>query len=117
MSKVTNIRLESGAVTYVPEREAIPPSKEIDGNVTVNNTGNPGSPAHYAISFNVGVYAENEGVKSISNVYWNDSIVAETRNAPYHEVEDESARRLPAMLREAADLIQKAMDDHDAEIE
>ena len=53
MPTALSATIANGTVRFVREVEAVPTTSETTGNVTVNNMGSDGVPAHYLVGFMV----------------------------------------------------------------
>jgi len=112
--KTTAVGFGYGSVTYRYEIEAVPPSSKTEGNVTINNSGSPGCPAHYEVEPMITVDHDAGGVIFSNTFHWKVVVVGLPKNAPYSEIDAEAARQIAPMLRDAANLIEKQVADYDA---
>jgi hypothetical protein len=83
--------------------EAVPATSKKEGNVTINNMGTPGRPAHFTASFSMYAKADVEGQETV--MYFTPSIPVSgfDKSAPFIEVEDAAVLKLAAFLRAIAD--------------
>ncbi len=113
MSEIKRVNITNGSITYIAAEEPVPATTRVDGNVTINNAGQPGSPGHFETSFMISVQSEAQG-KIVNNVFhWNDIVSIESDGSPYREIEDKAARNLAPMLRAVADQIDREIADYD----
>lgn len=103
--------LSNGTVVYHPEIEARPATSETTGNVTINNAAVDGVERHFSVTFFISAPFQKGGLSSPNNFYLDVAVPADSRAAPYEEVEDAAARSLPAYLRSLADQIEADVAD------
>ena len=104
--KIENLKVGYGSITFYKEIPPIPRSRKTTGNVTVNDEGRPGQPAHYRATYLIS-FDDKEGTLNQQNVFSLTVLAPEdSRDAPYSQVELEAAKRLPKMLRQLADAIE-----------
>lgn len=107
MPTIKDVQIHHGEVKFVPEIEATPTTTKTEGNVTINNMGQPGYPAYFDVGFFISVDIEESGLESMNSIHWNVPVQRNDDTAPYREVETQAALLIAPMLRAAADLIEK----------
>jgi hypothetical protein len=107
MAKVTRASIGYGSVEYRKEVEAVPKSSKTTGNVTVNNMGSLGLPAHYKVNFYIGFDLQAEEIQENSYVSISVPLVGKSAEASYGEVEASAALQLPSLLRDLAAELEK----------
>jgi len=97
--------MNNGTVQFFNAVEPRPARTETSGNVTINNNGTPGQPAHFKVNFII--TAPCDLLDLVHNVlHWTCVVPADTDEAQYRQVEDQAAQRLPSHLRALADALE-----------
>jgi hypothetical protein len=112
--EIKSVEVGSGSLEYSSEILATKDTSETTGNVTINNVGRPGVPAHFRATFMIAAEFECEGI-SLRNAFHFDCAVTEKdRNSSYNLVESAAARKLAPMLRLIAAEVEKSVQEFDA---
>lgn len=114
MPKITTVEFGNGEIRFVAKVDPVPASSKTTGNVTVNNSAQPGSPAHYRTSFMLSTDLEEEGVIASNVFHWNSVVLNDDQNASYRAIEDQAVRQIAPLLRAVADEMDKAVAEFDA---
>lgn len=115
MVEVRGVRFGYGAVTFHNEVKAKKATSKTTGNVTINNSAQPGSPAHFDVSFMLSCDLTEGGLDFTNIFHWSVMVVPEAgKPALYGEVEGEAARQLAPMLRAVANTIEAEVAKTDA---
>jgi len=109
MDDLTLTSFGNGSIRFVGKVDEVPPSTTVDGNVTINNSGTPGVPAHFETTTMIQAQIKVSDVTAFSTFHLNDVVLSENADVPYREIEYKAARRLAPMLRAIADQIDQEM--------
>lgn len=100
----------NGSVKYIPQIDPRPETRETarHGNVTTNiiNSGQPGFPAHYEVTFMIQTIVDHDGIETNNTFHWGCIVPEQNDRAQYRSVKDQAARQVAPMLRSLADKIE-----------
>lgn len=113
MAEVTEVDIGYGAISFRNHVEAVPPSSETKGSVTVKNMGSPGAPAHFEVNFMLSCHLKEDDLPLTNIFYWKTIIPTKEIGSPYNDVEARAARQVVSELRSAADHLEKLVDQSD----
>ena len=113
MVDVTEVSFGNGRVVFNSRVDAVPPSSETKGNVTINNMGQSGSPAHFEVTFMISVGGKVNNLDNKNIFHWTTVVPVEDQETSYREIESQGAQQLAPMLRSVADKIEKLVSDFD----
>ena len=114
MPKLVDAFIEHGEIAYVPEVPTVEPTSETTGNVTINNMGSPGTPAHFVVTFSTNATFETSGVRSSLYLRPNVVVTGESKESAFEAIEGLAAKCLAPMLREIADKIERQVEEYEA---
>lgn len=110
----TSVEFGFGTVQYISSVAEVPPSTKVDGNVTINNSGSPGSPEHFVVTFML-TYKPGAESPARSNIFhWSEVVTGLDASTPYSRVEAAAARQIAPSLRAVADRIDAMVAEFDA---
>lgn len=111
MAKVTAVEIGYGSIQFISKVEPTPTTTQRMDNVTVNNVGRPGVPAHFTADFLVGASIE-EGVHAFTSWFNVKTLVQEPDpDASFSSVETVAATQLVDILRQVAANIETQMEE------
>lgn len=105
MAQVKSVTLGHGEVRFFKKVEATPTTTRRNGNVTVKNVGQPGSPAYFEVSYMIFCTIGERDHDYQNIIHCKVRVDEQDGMTPYFEIEDAAARQLAPMLREIADLV------------
>ena len=114
MPKITSVEFGNGEIRFVGKVDPVPASSKTTGNVTVNNSAQPGVPSHYLTNFMISAELEEKGLTARNVFQWNSVVLSDDQNAPYRAIEDQAVRQIAPLLRAVADEMDKAVAEFDA---
>jgi len=109
----TSVEFGYGTVRYNKAIEAIPATSKTTGNITINNSAQPGCPEHFLVTFMLSCGPNDRAMMSQNTFHWTEIVTGMTRSARYSEVEAKAARQLAPSLRSVADAIEKMVAEFD----
>lgn len=100
-------------IAFSNEVPAVPATTERDGNVTINNAAQPGSPAHFMSAVSIPITTTWNGVTMNSSIYLNLAVPAESARTQYREVCQRAVDQIAPLLRSLADQIEQELAEID----
>ena len=113
MLELKNVRYGNGSVRFFAEVEPTPTTTETRDNITINNMGQPGTPARYEVTYMIATEFEMDGVEIRNTFHWDVALTGVNREDSYVGIEAAGARQLAPMLRAVADQIEKEVAEFD----
>lgn len=108
----------SGSIQFIPEQggreETAQTSQHPAATVTIINKAIAPVPAHFNVTFFIDWSRTEHGIEISNRMGIHIPIPAEDSDAPYLQIENAAAHRIPEELRALADLIQADLDRADA---